>query len=120
MDKWEYWFRSSELSPALQELAQHGLMTGEIGGASIFHVPKQYERLVTQMQHVLEQALHAQWPAIRFQVQYEELEQATPYDLQYKRKEKANQRASELLHAEPAVKSLLTAFDGKLENIQLK
>ncbi|WP_374571128.1 DNA polymerase III subunit gamma/tau [Acinetobacter sp.] len=120
VDKWEYWFRSSELSPALQELAQHGLMTGEIGGASIFHVPKQYERLVTQMQHVLEQALHAQWPATRFQVQYEELEQATPYDLQYKRKEKANQRASELLHAEPAVKSLLTAFDGKLENIQLK
>lgn len=120
VDKWEYWFRSSELSPALQELAQHGLMTGEIGGASIFHVPKQYERLVTQMQHVLEQALHAQWPAIRFQVQYEELEQATPYDLQYKRKEKANQRASELLHDEPAVKSLLSAFDGKLENIQLK
>lgn len=120
VDKWEYWFRSSELSPALQELAQHGLMTGEIGGASIFHVPKQYERLVTQMQHVLEQALHVQWPAIRFQVQYEELEQATPYDLQYKRKEKANQRASELLHAEPAIKSLLTAFDGKLENIQLK
>lgn len=120
VDKWEYWFRSSELSPALQELAQHGLMTGEIGGASIFHVPKQYERLVTQMQHVLEQALHAQWPAIRFQVQYEELEQATPYDLQYKRREKANQRASELLHDEPAVKSLLSAFDGKLENIQLK
>ena len=120
VDKWEYWFRSSELSPALQELAQHGLMTGEIGGASIFHVPKQYERLVTQMQHVLEQALHAQWPATRFQVQYEELEQATPYDLQYKRKEKANQRASELLHDEPAVKSLLSAFDGKLENIQLK
>ena len=120
VDKWEYWFRSSELSPALQELAQHGLMTGEIGGISTFHVPTQYERLVTQMQHLLEQALHTQWPSTRFDVKYEELEQLTPYALQHERKGKAFQRASELLHHEPVVDSLLAAFDGKLENIQLK
>ncbi len=120
VDKWEYWFRSSELSPALQELAQHGLMTGEIGGVSTFHVPTQYERLVTQMQHLLEQALHTQWPSTRFDVKYEELEQLTPYALQHERKGKAFQRASELLHHEPVVDSLLAAFDGKLENIQLK
>ncbi|WP_374664135.1 DNA polymerase III subunit gamma/tau [Acinetobacter sp.] len=120
VDKWEYWFRSSELSPALQELAQHGLMSGHINGASTFHIPKQYERLLTQMQHLLEQALHAQWPSTRFDVVYEELEQLTPYALQHERKGKAFQRASELLHNEPVVKSLLNAFDGKLDNIQLK
>ncbi|WP_353142792.1 DNA polymerase III subunit gamma/tau [Acinetobacter pragensis] len=120
VDKWEYWFRSSELSPALQELAQHGLMMGEIDGKSTFHIPQKYERLVTQMQHLLEQALHLQWPSTYFDVKYEALEELTPYALQHERKGKAFQRASELLHSEPVVKSLLTAFDGKLENIQLK
>ncbi len=120
VDKWEYWFRSSQLSPALQELAQHGLMQGSIDGESIFHIPQQYERLVTQMQHLLEQALQAQWPATRFAVKYEDLEQLTPYALQHERKDRAYQRAAELLHEEPVVKSLMTAFDGKLENIKLK
>ena len=120
VDKWEYWFRSSELSPALQELAQHGLMSGNIDGASTFHIPKQYERLLTQMQHLLEQALHTQWPSTRFDVVYEELEQLTPYALQHERKGRAFNRASELLHNEPIVKSLLNAFEGKLDNIQLK
>ncbi|MGE8542612.1 MAG: DNA polymerase III subunit gamma/tau [Acinetobacter sp.] len=120
VDKWEYWFRSSELSPALQELAQHGLMSGDIDGASTFHIPKQYERLLTQMQHLLEQALHTQWPSTRFDVVYEELEQLTPYALQHERKGRAFNRASELLHNEPVVKSLLNAFEGKLDNIQLK
>ena len=72
------------------------------------------------MQHLLEQALHTQWPSTRFDVKYEELEQLTPYALQHERKGKAFQRASELLHHEPVVDSLLAAFDGKLENIQLK
>ena len=120
VDKWEYWFRSSELPPALQELAQHGLMTGEIDGVCTFHIPKQYERLVTQMQHLLEQVVYAQWPSTHFDVQYEELEQLTPYALQHARKGKAHQRAAELLHNEPVIKSLLSAFDGTLENIQLK
>ena len=95
-------------------------MTGEIDGVCTFHIPKQYERLVTQMQHLLEQVVYAQWPSTHFDVQYEELEQLTPYALQHARKGKAHQRATELLHNEPVIKSLLSAFDGTLENIQLK
>ncbi|MFX5591053.1 DNA polymerase III subunit gamma/tau, partial [Acinetobacter baumannii] len=35
VEKWEYWFRNSQLSPAVQELAQYGVMTGQINGESV-------------------------------------------------------------------------------------
>lgn len=120
VDKWEYWFRNSQLSPAVQELAQHGIMSGSIDGESIFHIPKKYEALVTQLQHVLEHAIREQWSNVHFQIRFEDVDDVTPYALQHVRKEKAFARASELLHAEPVVKDLLKSFDGELQNIQLK
>ncbi|MEJ2898466.1 DNA polymerase III subunit gamma/tau [Acinetobacter sp. NS-4] len=120
VDKWEYWFRNSELSPAVQELAQQGVMTGQINGDSTFHIPKQYEALLTQLQHALEQALKTQWSGTHFQVHYADVETTTPYSMQSERKEKAYARAAELLHAEPAVKEILQNFEGKIQNIQLK
>ncbi len=120
VDKWEYWFRNSELSPAVQELAQQGVMTGQINGESTFHIPKQYEALLTQLQHALEQALKTEWSSTHFQVHYAELTTTTPYSMQSERKEKAYARAAELLHAEPAVKELLQNFEGEIQNIQLK
>ena len=120
VDKWEYWFRNSQLSPAVQELAQHGIMSGNIDGESIFHIPKKYEALVTQLQHVLEQAIREQWSNVHFQIRFEDVDDVTPYALQHVRKEKAFARANELLHAEPVVKDLLKSFDGELQNIQLK
>ncbi|OTG71338.1 DNA polymerase III subunit gamma/tau [Acinetobacter sp. ANC 4169] len=120
VDKWEYWFRNSELSPAVQELAQQGVMTGQINGESIFQIPKQYEALLTQLQHALEQALKTEWPGTHFQVHYAEVATTTPYSMQTERKEKAYARAAELLHAEPAVKELLQNFEGEIQNIQLK
>ena len=120
VDKWEYWFRNSELSPAVQELAQQGVMTGQINGESIFHIPKQYEALLTQLQHALEQALKSEWSSTHFQVHYAEVATTTPYSMQTERKEKAYARAAELLHAEPAVKELLQNFEGEIQNIQLK
>jgi DNA polymerase III subunit gamma/tau len=120
VDKWEYWFRNSDLSPAVQELAQQGVMTGQINGESTFHIPKQYEALLTQLQHALEQALKSEWSSTHFQVHYAEVASTTPYSMQTKRKEKAYARAAELLHAEPAVKELLQNFEGEIQNIQLK
>lgn len=120
VDKWEYWFRHSDLSPAVQELAQHGVMIGMIDGESSFHIPKKYEQLLNQMQHLLEQALHSVWPATRFNVVYGDVSERTPYVLLNARKEQAYVRASELLHNEPTVKSLIQAFNGELQNIQLK
>src|SRR5690606_9095014 len=61
VEKWEFWFRNSQLSPAVQELAQYGIMTGQIEGESIFHIPEQYQPLLTQLQHTLEAALKQQW-----------------------------------------------------------
>lgn len=120
VEKWEYWFRNSTLTPAVQELAQQGVMTGQIDGESLFQIPPKYEQLLNQLQHALEQALKNEWPNTHFQVKYAEIEATTPYSLQNERKEKAYARASELLHAESAVKEILQNFEGELQNIQLK
>ncbi|WP_180180895.1 DNA polymerase III subunit gamma/tau [Acinetobacter sp. YH01021] len=120
VEKWEYWFRNSQLSPAVQELAQYGVMTGQMNGESIFHIPEQYQQLLTQLQHHLEAALQQQWPQTNFQVKFENVDQLTPYTMQHQRKVRAFKRAEELLHAEPAVRDLLQQFDGELQNIQLK
>lgn len=120
VEKWEFWFRNSQLSPAVQELAQYGIMTGQINAASVFHIPERYQPLLSQLQHHLEAALQEQWPQTIFQVKFEDVEQLTPYTMQQERKVRAFKRAEELLHAEPAVRDLLEQFDGELHNIQLK
>ncbi|SPL69285.1 DNA polymerase III subunit gamma/tau [Acinetobacter stercoris] len=120
VDKWEFWFRNSELSPAVQELAQYGIMSGYIDGESFFHIPQKYEKLLTQLQYALEEALKQQWSNTRFYVQYEDVSETTPYHMQNDRKARAYQRASEMLHDEPVVKSLMDVFDGEIQNIQLK
>lgn len=120
VNKWEYWFRNSDLSPAVQELAQHGLMIGMINGHSTFQISKQYENLLNQTQHALESSLKQQWSSTVFNVQYGEVESTTPFHMQNERKIRAYQRAEQMLHAEPAIKSLLQDFEGELQNIQLK
>ncbi|MDH1799749.1 DNA polymerase III subunit gamma/tau [Acinetobacter johnsonii] len=120
VEKWEYWFRSSGLSPAVQELAQQGLMAGQINAESVFMIPQRYEQLLTQLRHILEDALKAEWPQTRFDVKYAEVETITPYTMQAQRKQKAFQRAHELLQNEDTVKGLVQTFDGELHNIQLK
>jgi DNA polymerase III subunit gamma/tau len=120
VEKWEYWFRNSELSPAVQELAQQGLMKGQIDAASVFVIPKQYEQMLGQLQHHLEQALKNQFSNTHFSVQFADVEGTTPYQLQHIRKEKAQVRARELVENDQTVKALMDAFDGHIENIQLK
>ncbi len=120
LEKWEYWFRNSQLSPAVQELAQHGVMTGEIGGNTIFHIPQEYENMLTQLQQGLIDALKQQWADTQFTVEYGAVHTSTPYVMQSIRKEKAFHRATELLQQQPVIKSLIETFDGELQNIQLK
>ncbi|UOG18992.1 DNA polymerase III subunit gamma/tau [Acinetobacter sp. PK01] len=120
LGKWEFWFRHSELSPAVQELAQHGVMTGKIDAESVFHIPEQYQQLLGQSQHSLEQALKKQWPNTLFKIEYGAVTDTTPYILQHQRKEQAYQRAEELLQTEPVVRDLIQSFDAELHNIQLK
>ncbi|WP_433846872.1 DNA polymerase III subunit gamma/tau [Acinetobacter proteolyticus] len=119
LEKWEYWFRTSQLSPAVQELAQHGVMQGQINGTSIFQIPQEYEGMLSQLQHGLEEALKAQWPKTLFSVQYGAVDSNTPLMMQNERKERAFNRAVELLHQEPTIKSLVDTFDAELVNIKL-
>ena len=120
LEKWEYWFRTSQLSPAVQELAQYGLMSGYIDGICTFHIPQQYEGMLSQLQHALESEIRLHWPNTQFTVKYGEVNEITPYIKQIERKEKAFQRAVDLLQKNPVVKDLLNVFDGQLQNIQLK
>lgn len=120
VEKWEFWFRNSQLSPAVQELAQYGIMTGQIDGESVFHIPERYQQLLGQLQHTLEEALKQQWTGTQFKVKFEDVNELTPYIMQRERKVRAFKRAEELLHAEPAVKDLVQNFDAELKNIQLK
>ncbi len=118
--KWEYWFRNSQLSPAVQELAQNGVMTGHINGQSTFSIPQQYENLLVQFQHTLENALNEQWSQTRLSFAYRESQEITPFELQNERKIKAFNRAAEMLQDESVVKNLMNAFNGEIQNIQLK
>ncbi len=120
LEKWEFWFRGSQLSPAVQELAQYGLMTGQINGTSIFIIPQQYEGMLSQLQHALESELITRWPNTQFKVQYGEVASITPFIKQSERKEKAFQRAVTLISENKVVKSLLDTFDAELQNVNLK
>lgn len=120
LEKWEFWFRGSQLSPAVQELAQYGLMTGQIDGTSIFIIPQQYEGMLSQLQHALESELITRWPNTQFKVQYGEVASITPFIKQSERKEKAFQRAVTLMSENKVVKSLLDTFDAELQNVNLK
>ena len=120
LEKWEYWFRHSDLSPALQELAQHGVMQGQIDADSTFTISPQYEQLLSSLHTHLEQALKTTWPNTRFHIQYQEMTGTTPYHLQAQRKQVAQQRAVELLHDEPAVQALMREFDATLDNVEIK
>ena len=95
-------------------------MTGQINGASVFHTTQQYENLLAQAQFDLQQALSNQWPDTRFSVEYKEIAEITPFILQNQRKEKAFQCATDLLHQEPVVKSLVETFEAELNDIQIK
>ena len=45
-------------------------MTGEIGGNTVFHIPQEYENMLTQLQQALIEALKQQWPNTQFTVEY--------------------------------------------------
>ncbi|MBJ9984360.1 DNA polymerase III subunit gamma/tau [Acinetobacter sp. S40] len=120
LEKWEYWFRNSQLSPAVQELAQHGLMSGQIDGICIFTIPQKFEGMLSQLQYALENEIKSLWPNTQFSVQYAEISDTTPFVKQAERKQKAFERAEHLLKADPVIKSLLDTFEGELQNIQLK
>jgi DNA polymerase-3 subunit gamma/tau len=92
----------------------------EINGSSIFQIPQEYEGMLSQLQHGLEDALKVQWPNTQFNVEYAEVDSNTPLMMQNARKQKAFNRAVELLHKESTIKSLVDTFDAELQNIQLK
>jgi DNA polymerase-3 subunit gamma/tau len=119
LEKWEYWFRNSQLSPAVQELAQHGVMTGEIGGNTVFHIPQEYENMLTQLQQALIEALKQQWPNTQFTVEYGAVNTLHRMLCKAFVKKKLSIGLQNYYSNNPLLKVIET-FDGELQNIQLK
>ena len=61
-----------------------------------------------------------QWSHTRLSFTYRESQETTPFELQNERKIRAFDRAAEMLHDESVVKNLMNAFNGEIQNIQLK
>ena len=120
IEKWEYWFRNSQLTPAVQELAQQGLMQGTINGQCEFIIPEKYESLLQSLLPKIEVELQQNWPKTQLSVKYGQIESQTPYALQEKRKVQAFARAKELIEQESVIKDLSNSFGGEIHNIQLK
>lgn len=118
--KWDYWLRSANISPALQELAQHAVMSGEITGESTLTIAAEYENMLSQLHNLLHAALQQQWPEQRLNIVYQDPESVTPYALQQQRKQAAFDRAEMLLKQHPTIMAFVQNFGASVENIQLK
>ena len=119
LEKWEYWFRQADISPAMQGIAQQGIMRGQINGLSELVIPPEYQAMLEQLQSSLQEALVQQWPNTQFTVVYEAVNRATPFHAQTVRKQKAHQRAEELLREHPVIGDLIQSFEGELQNVEL-
>ena len=95
-------------------------MQGQIDADSVFMISPQYEQLLSSLHSHLEQALKTTWPNTRFSIQYQEVSAKTPYHVQAKRKQLAQQRAVDLLQHEPVIKALIKQFDASLDNVEIK
>lgn len=120
IQKWECWLREAEISPALRNLAQHGVMRGEIGGKSVFKIDPQHRLLATELIDGLIAALKSQWPSLQVNLEFESIEEPTPLQLKADRAEHALQQAEILLKQEPVISAMIQQFSATLSDVQLK
>lgn len=120
IEKWECWLREAEISPAIRNLAQHGLIRGTVGQASTFVISPEHRLLATELFEGLELALQQHWPACRVELVFESIAEPLPLQLKAIRREKALQQADYLLRQEPVIQPLIERFAANLTNITLK
>lgn len=120
LEKWDYWLRQDRLSPAIKEIAQHGIMQGKIEGASILMLDPSYQRMFEGFIHEVENALQGLNENLKLNVQYQTIQQKNPFTLQQERKRQAYQAAQQKLAQHPAVEQLIQEFSANIEEFQLK
>lgn len=120
IEKWECWLREAEITPAIRNLAQHGLIRGEIGQAASFLISPEHRLMATELFDGLIAALKQQWPDSRLELVFESIDEPLPLQLKAIRREKALQQADYLLRHEPIIQPLIEQFAASLSNVTLK
>lgn len=118
--KWDYWIRQSSLSPAVKELAQRGVMQGEISGKSTLHIEANYLNMLQNFLPDLKDALTALNPNIQLELSDTVLESDSPIQLQQQRKKHAYDVAEQKIRSQNVVKQLQTQFQAELVDLKLK
>ena len=118
--KWDYWIRQSALSPAVKELAQRGVMQGEIAGKSTLHIEANYLNMLQNFLPDLKDALTALNPIIQLELSDTVLESDSPIQLQQQRKQHAYNVAEQKIRSQNVVKQLQAQFQAELVDLKLK
>lgn len=120
IEKWERWLREAAISPAIRNLAQHGLMRGEIGQSAAFVISPEHRLMATELFDGLIAALKQQWPECHVELVFEHIDEPLPLELKAIRREKALQQADHLLRQEPVIQPLIAKFEASLTNVSFK
>lgn len=120
IEKWECWLREAAISPAIRNLAQHGLMRGEIGQSAAFVISPEHRLMATELFDGLIAALKHQWPECDAELVFEHIDEPLPLQLKAIRREKALQQADHLLRQEPVIQPLIAKFEASLTNVSFK
>ncbi len=118
--KWDYWIRQSALSLAVKELAQRGVMQGEIAGKSTLHIEANYLIMLENFLPDLKNALTALNPNIQLELSDTVLDSDSPIQLQQQRKQHAYEVAEQLICSQNVVKQLQSQFQAELVDLKLK
>ena len=118
--KWEFWLRERDLTPAVRNLAQHGLMYGVIGGKNRFVIAPEHRVLTMEMFDGLLEVLQTEWPQMRVELDFSQPSEDVPMLRKQARRVRAEDRARELILADPVIAPLVARFDAQLVDMDMK
>lgn len=120
VEKWDYWLRQANLSPAVKELAQHGSMQGEIGGVCELRLDPTYQRIFDGFVETLKVELQQLDVNSQLKVSYQSVEDTTPLELQKQRRDLAYHTAQQKVYQHPVILQLTEQFSATVEHLKLK
>ena len=118
--KWEYWLRERELTPAVRNLAQHGVLFGTIGGQMVFNIAPEHRVLAVELFDGLHAALQAEWPATEVTLRFEVPSSMLPMQMKQARYAAATQCARELVLADTVIAPILHQLEAEIVAFELK
>lgn len=119
LEKWDYWLRQADLSPAVKEIIQNGIMLGDIAGESTLLIDPSYKRLIEGFHDTLQVALRQLSSANKVALKFDQVSSTTPIQLQQQRKIHAYQTAEQMILQDAAVQGLVTELSAHIDELKL-